>query len=116
MKFESEKNFLLIQRYIIRNIGFWPGSDDIKDWQIAFAIFCPSIVLFIAIFQLWFCLENINNLLEFLRGFTPAMTLILTACKILSIVWKRKEFKDILDFLHNAFVNGKNKFCDIESY
>jgi len=106
LNFGDRKFFLLLQRYGIRLLGFWPGSDDVKSWQIALSIVAACEVLLFTIFQLWFCAVNIGDLVEFLRGVTPAITQILTALEILSIVWKRKQIKQILDHLRNAFSDG----------
>jgi len=107
LDFEDNKYFMIIQRFVTKFLGFWPGSDDIKWWQIAMFILAPCEVLFYAIFQVWFCVVNVGDAVEFLRGFTPMITQILTAFKALSIVWNRKQFKEILDYLRDAFVNGK---------
>jgi len=120
LDFGDKKYFMIIQRIGNRILGFYPGSDDIKWWQIAFFILAPCEVLFHAIFQMWFCVVNVGNLVEFLRAFTPMMTQILTAFKLFSIVWNRKQFKEILDYLRDAFVNGKSfmelcKFCLMNS-
>jgi len=109
--FGDEKYYMLIQRYSVQLIGFWPGSDDIKRRQLAWSILSPLEALIYAIFQVWFCVVNIADLVEFLRGVCPTITQILTAFKILSIVWKRKQFKEILDYLKDKFVNGNWYEC-----
>jgi len=108
-KYGDKKYFMLIQRLCGRLIGFWVGDDDadIKSWQIILAVFSAMEIWFVAVFQIWFCAENIENLMEFLRGVAPLITQFLTAFKILSIVWKRKQFKMILDFLERSFVDGE---------
>jgi len=115
LDFGDKKYFMIIQRFLVSILGFWPGSDDIKWWQIAFFILAPCEVLFHSIFQVWFCVANVGDAVEVLRAFTPMITQILTAFKALSIVWNRKQFKEILDYLRDAFVNGKSDRC-IECY
>jgi len=106
-KFSEAKNFLILQRIAIAMTGFYAGSDSISVWQIGIAVFGPVMTLFFAIFQIWFCYENFDHLVEFLRGFTPIVTHSFTAFKLLTIVRNRRGFKEILNFLRNAFVNGE---------
>jgi len=105
--FGDRKYFMIIQRVVSQMLGFWPGSYNVKWWQIALFILHPCESLTHSIFQLCFCVMNVGDLVEFLRGFIPTITQILTAMKTLSIVWNRKQFKEILDHLLDVFVNGK---------
>jgi len=104
--YDDKKNFMLIQRIGVRLIGFWPG-DDVEIWQIAIAVLASLELAFFVIFQIRFCIENIYDLKECLQCLVPTIAQSIDVIKILIIVQKRKEFKQILDFLYDAFVNGK---------
>jgi len=103
----DKKYFLRMQKFVIRMNGyFWPGSDNTKDWQLVLAVLSPVEALCFVVFQVWFCLANISDIVEFLRGFSPMVVHALVAMKLLSIVWNRKDLKKILDFLYASFLNG----------
>lgn len=105
--FGSEKFFFYFPKNIFKFVGFWPGSDNIRWWQIAFAIFNALEVLIYGIFQVNFIIENKDNLVMMLNGLTPLVTQVVTSIKILFIVSRRRDIKKILDYLFNSFVNGE---------
>jgi hypothetical protein len=97
--YADKKHFFRVQRLaFLTGIGFWPGS-DFHTWQISFAIFNSLEILFYAIFQVKFCIENINDLVSLLSGFTPLVTQVITSIKILIIIWRRNDVKRILSEL-----------------
>lgn len=109
--FNEEKNFFFFQRFVLQQLGFWPGSDCIRPWQIAFAIFNAFEILGYAVFQVNFCINNIGDLVLLLNGIAPLVTQIVMVNKILVFVWKRKDIKKVLDYLFDSFVHGS--FCII---
>lgn len=111
--FGTERFFFYFPKNLIRFIGFWPENEVIFSWQIAFAIFNALEILAYGIFQVNFCLENKNDLVMLLNGFTPLVTQVITSIKILIIVAKRREIKKLLDHLHNSFTNGKFIMFDV---
>lgn len=107
--FDSEKFFFIIQRVGMRFIGLWPSDEAAyTSWLIFFAIFNAMEILLNGIFQVNFCFKNMDALVKFLNGSTPLITQILTAVKILILVWRRNDLKKMLDYLRDAFVTGKN--------
>lgn len=106
-RFASEKYFFRVQKALITMLGFWPGSDTVRIWQLIFAIFNALEISIHGIFQMNFCIKNIDNVVLLLNGLTPLVTQTITVEKIVIIVWKRKELKRILDYLQDSFVNGK---------
>jgi len=109
LNFDDKKFVLVVQRLILRNIGFWPGDDNIKKWQIVFAIFAVIELSMFAVFHFSYCLANIEDLAEFLRIFLSAVVHLIISLKFLVIIWKRKDFKRIIDFILKAFVEGKHQ-------
>lgn len=104
--FASEKYFFFIPRKVLRFLGFWPGSDNIRPWQIRFAIYNVLVVLIYAVFQINFCIKHRDSLVLFLNGCTPLVTQLISAIKILLLVSRRREVKKILDHLEDSFANG----------
>jgi len=106
--FDDKKFVLLAQRLIIRNVGFWPGDDKIRNWQIVFAIVSIIELLLFVVCEFWFSFAHIDDLAEFLRNFLVATTQFIIALKLLVIIWKRKDFKLIIDFIPKAFNDGEH--------
>lgn len=104
--FASEKYFFFVPRKALRLLGFWPGSDNIRPWQIRFAIYNALVILIYAVFQINFCLKHRNNLVLFLSGCTPLVTQLTAVVKILLLVSRRRDIKKILDHLEDSFANG----------
>lgn len=107
--FATEKSFFVVQRVVVRMLGFWPGSDDIRPWQITFAIFNAIEILVYGIFQVNFCIHHTDDLMLVLNGITPFVTQFVMVFKIFILVRKRHDMKKIFDHLQNSFVNGKSK-------
>lgn len=105
--FSSEKYFFFIPKKVLRLLGFWPGSDVVHPWQIAFAIYNVLVILIYGIFQINFCLKHRDDFVLFLIGCTPLVTQVVTAIKILILIKRRQDVKKILDHLKDSFVNGK---------
>lgn len=107
-RYANKKYFFLVQRLaFLTGIGFWPGS-SFQAWQITFATFNALEILFYAIFQSNYCINNSGNLVLFLGGLTPLITQAVTAVKILLVLRKRHELKRVLDILLGASNLGKN--------
>lgn len=107
-KYNEEKYFFRIQKLGWRFLGFWPASEIISLPQIIFAVFNALEILFNAVFQLNYSyVFRDGGLVPILDGFCPVATQFITALKILVLVAKRKEVKQILDFLHDSFINGR---------
>lgn len=104
--FSNEKSFFIVQRILFQIFGFWPGSEVIRSWQIAFAVFNALEIAVNGIFQINFCIKNSNDLVLFLNGITPLVTQAITVQKILVMTWKRKDIKKVLNFLKESFLNG----------
>lgn len=104
--FGHKKYFFIIPRTMIKLIGFWPGSEIFRGWQEALAVVNALEMLVFGVFQANFCLKNKDNLVMFLNGFTPLFSQIVTASKILILVWKRHDVKKILNHLSYSFLNG----------
>lgn len=109
-KFSDKKFFFPIQRLGWRIIGFWPGSDNITKLQIFIAVFNALEILVYSFFQFNFCFLNRGKLIVVLDALTPLATQFTSGLKILYIVWWRREIKQILDFLRDAFDNGKKEY------
>jgi len=107
LNFDDKKFVLLAQRQSIRNVGFWPGDDNIKKWQIAFAIVSVVELLVFVTFQFRHCFSNTDDLAEFLRGLLASVSQGLIALKLLVIIVKRRDFKRIIDFILKAFDDGE---------
>jgi len=107
LNFDDKKFVLLVQRLCIRNIGFWPGSDNIKNWQITFAIVAVIELLVFVVFQLAYCFAHIDDLAKFLQVFMQTIVQIIIALKFLVIIWKRNDFKRIIDCIVKAFDDGE---------
>lgn len=105
--FSDKKYFFFVQRVVIRMLGYWAGSDNISSWQIAFVIFNALEILGYGIFQINFCLQNIDDLVLLLNGLAPLVTQIVIVNKLAVYVWKRKDIKKVLDHLLDSFVNGQ---------
>jgi len=103
MDFGDRKYFLIVQRWIVQLIGFWPGSDDIRIWQVALAFLSPLESFFVVAFQLAYFFTSNSSFLEYLRMFSQIVVQVMNAFKILFIALRRKELKTILDFLKKGF-------------
>ena len=106
-KFSAKKYFFPIQQFGWRFIGFWPGSDAVTRLQLAVAFFNIFEILFYCIFQLNFCYINRSDLLVVLDAFTPLATQFTTPIKILVIVSRRREVKEVLDYLRESCFGGE---------
>jgi len=107
LNFDDKENILLAQRWILRGVGFSPGDDNIKKWQMSFAVASVINILFFLVFQFWNCFANINDMAEFLRGFSISVPQVFVAIKLLILIVKRKDFKRIIDFIVKAFAEGE---------
>lgn len=105
--FSDKKYFFFVQRIVTRMLGYWPGSDSISSWQIAFVICNAMEILGYGIFQINFCLQNIDDLVLLLNGLAPLVTQIVIVNKLAVFVWKRKDIKKVLDYLLDSFVNDQ---------
>jgi len=107
LNFDDKKNVLIVQRFCLRRIRFWPGDDGIKNWQVLFAIASAFGLLTFAICQFWYSFVNIENFTEFLRAFSSPVSQTTDAFKLLVVVARRKDFKRIIDFILKAHSEGK---------
>lgn len=105
--FESEKSFFIVQKLLFKMFGFWPGSDVIHPFQIGFAIYNTLEIAFHGIFQINFCIKNVDDLVLFLNGVTPLMSQLMLVEQVCVIIWKRKDVKIILDQLKDSIFGGK---------
>ena len=106
-KFSAKKYFFPIQQLGWKFIGFWPGSDAVTKLQLAVAFLNVFEILVYCIFQFNFCYVNRTDLLVVLDAFTPLATQFTTPIKILVIVSRRHELKEVLDHLKNSFYSGE---------
>jgi hypothetical protein len=104
--FAENEFFFRAQKFGWKIIGFWPGDDVITKIEL-FAAICKVFEIFVySLFQLNFCYSNRGNLVALLDALTPCSTEIVSGSKILVIMWKRKEIKNILDQLKESFYTG----------
>jgi len=108
LNFDDKKFVLFVQRLVIRNIGLWPGNDNIKKWQIVFAIVSVIELLLFAVCEFSYSFAHINDLAEFLRSLLAAVVQFILAVKLLVIIWRRQDFKRIIDSILKAFNDGEH--------
>lgn len=104
--FVESENYFLVPRNLIKLFGFWPGVENIKKPQIVFLFFNAIIILVYGIFQVNFCIANIENVELFINGLMPVIAQVVTSEKIIMIFVHRKNIKKVLDRLLALFTDG----------
>ena len=100
--------YFKFHKYLFRMLGYWPG-DPPTTRRVLACIFLAFFALFFCVFELNFAYQNSDNLALMLDALTGTTTRVVTATKILIIVFHRKEVSEMLQILKKFFENGRSK-------
>jgi hypothetical protein len=67
---------------------------------------CAELLIF-SVFQLYLVYSNRGNLLAALSALEPLLAELPVTVRILLLVWYRKQFKTVLEYLRRNFNTGK---------
>lgn len=101
-----DKSFYFkIHKHLFRFLGFWPG-DPPTNRRIFVCIFWAIFALFFCTFELNFAYQNSNNLALMLDALTGTTTRVVTALKILIILYHRREVSEMLQTFRKYYEDG----------
>lgn len=100
----TEKTFLRLNRSCQRRLGVWPEDNLRKVFPLT--ILSLTVYTLTSISQVKFVYTHNTDYKELLILITPAGSYFVSLIKILSLLTKRKEIREIFKFFKNEWING----------
>jgi hypothetical protein len=114
--FSEKRSFFRLQKIGWKLLGFWIGSDEVNYLRLALVILNCTEIIGYGVFQCYFVYENRGNFVTFLDGLTPFLTQTPMAMRVLFLLWHRRTFKKMLDFLEGIFDNCTKEEHEINDF
>jgi hypothetical protein len=98
-----------LQSVCLRALGIWPGPENqtLRRKHLALSIWHCVFTTIILALQLNFTFNSFDNMSAMIESLVLSLTGILVVIKMLVYLWKRDEFKELLETFDNLVNDGE---------
>lgn len=104
-RYSDIKYFFIFPSYVMRLAGYWPG-DPICQRKVVLCVLGVFLVQFFCIFELNFVFHNSDDLARMLDVLAGTTTRVVTAFKLLIVMYHRENIAKMLKTLRKYFKDG----------
>lgn len=103
---QIEKEYLKVQKFALRTLGFWPHDKLLSFRVLPFTILSLTILTLGVLAEVSFSYTHVTNLPLALDALCPALTKGVTVVKFVMLLLTRSEVAKMLNDIKDKWLNG----------